>query len=48
MPAPAAFVAVVVAVVEVPVLVEVTVLLWVLEEDVDAVCFMSGVSDCSK
>ena len=53
-PAPAAFVAVVLAVVEVPVLllvlalVELAVLLWVLEEDVEAVCFMSGVSSCSK
>ena len=53
-PAPAAFVGVVVAVVDAPVLVlvlvvlEVAVLLWVLEEDVMAVCFTSGVSDCSK
>ena len=44
------------AVVEVAVLVlllvladvELAVLLWVLEEDVDAVCFTSGVSNRSK
>ena len=46
--------AVVLAVVEVPVLLlvlavlEVAELLWVLEEDVEAVWFVGGVSSCSQ